>query len=222
MPAPELTLVSHHLCPYVQRAAIALAEKAVPFQREIIDLNDPPAWFETVSPLGRVPVLLTGGEPLFESAAIVEYLEEVTARPLHPRDPVERARHRAWIGLGSEILQTIWTLETDPLQEGYEKARRRLSRQFAPLEGAISTGGPWFGGEAFSLVDAVFAPVFRYFEVFEAHGQGSYTADFPRLHAWRERLASRPSVRAAVGSDYEMRLIAFVKGHNSWLSTLLR
>jgi hypothetical protein len=43
----KIVLVSHHLCPYVQRAAIALAEKAVLFERAYIDLADKPAWFTT-------------------------------------------------------------------------------------------------------------------------------------------------------------------------------
>ncbi|TGU31135.1 glutathione S-transferase family protein, partial [bacterium M00.F.Ca.ET.152.01.1.1] len=53
----RLTLVSHHLCPYVQRAAIALAEKAVPFERVNVDLADKPDWFRAISPLGKVPLL---------------------------------------------------------------------------------------------------------------------------------------------------------------------
>ena len=42
-----LTLVSHLLCPYVQRAAIALGEKGVPFERIVIDLAKSPSGFST-------------------------------------------------------------------------------------------------------------------------------------------------------------------------------
>ena len=42
--AMSLTLVSHDLCPYVQRAAIALLEKGIPFERSIIDLSAKPDW----------------------------------------------------------------------------------------------------------------------------------------------------------------------------------
>src|SRR5688572_27945273 len=92
-----LTLVSHHLCPYVQRAAIALMEKGVAFDRVTIDLADKPDWFKAVSPLGKVPLLRVARPGrseavLFESAAICEYIEETQAGPaLHPSDPVERA-----------------------------------------------------------------------------------------------------------------------------------
>lgn len=54
---PKLTLVSHALCPFVQRAAIVLAEKKVAFERIDIDLADKPDWFLAISPLGKVPLL---------------------------------------------------------------------------------------------------------------------------------------------------------------------
>ena len=53
-----LTLVSHPLCPYVQRAAIALSEKQVPFVRRDVDLGSKPDWFLRLSPWGKVPLLL--------------------------------------------------------------------------------------------------------------------------------------------------------------------
>lgn len=108
------TLVSHALCPYVQRAAIALAEKGVRFERRTVDLADKPAWFRAVSPLGKVPLLIArdgGGREtvLFESAAICEYLEETAPGPrLHPDDPLARARARGWIEFGSAILADLW------------------------------------------------------------------------------------------------------------------
>src|SRR5881394_2023473 len=91
-----LTLVSFDLCPYVQRAAIVLAEKGLPFERIDVDLANKPAWFKAISPLGKVPLLKVGDEVLFESAVIVEYLEETLDPALHPADPLGRARHRGW------------------------------------------------------------------------------------------------------------------------------
>src|SRR5689334_15487891 len=73
--AAPLVLVSHPLCPYVQRAAIVLLEKGVPFERRDVDLARKPAWFLDISPLGKTPVLLAGGEAIFESAVICEYLD---------------------------------------------------------------------------------------------------------------------------------------------------
>src|SRR4030095_7945549 len=96
-----LTLISHKLCPYVQRAVIALTEKGVPFRRVDIDLANKPDWFTAISPLGKTPVLLVGNDAIFESAVILEYLEETQPNPLHPSDPLARAEHRAWMQFGS-------------------------------------------------------------------------------------------------------------------------
>ncbi|MHA1524129.1 MAG: glutathione S-transferase family protein [Alphaproteobacteria bacterium] len=59
-PTQALTLVAHHLCPYVQRAVIALEEKQAAYTRIDIDLANKPGWFKALSPLGRVPVLRVG------------------------------------------------------------------------------------------------------------------------------------------------------------------
>ncbi len=71
-----LHLISHHLCPYVQRAAIALTEKGVVFDRIDIDLANKPDWFLAISPLGKTPVLRADDHAIFESSVILEYLEE--------------------------------------------------------------------------------------------------------------------------------------------------
>ena len=105
--AAPLRLISHKLCPYVQRAVIALTEKGVAFERIDIDLANKPGWFLKVSPLGKTPVLMVGDAAIFESAVILEYLEETEPKPLHPRDPLRRAEHRAWIEFGSTVLGDI-------------------------------------------------------------------------------------------------------------------
>lgn len=103
----QLTLVSHVLCPYVQRAVIALTEKQVPFERIDVDLANKPQWFTAISPLGKTPVLKVGTSAIFESAVILEYLEETQPLPLHPGHPLRRAEHRAWIEFGSAVLNDI-------------------------------------------------------------------------------------------------------------------
>src|SRR5580693_9550560 len=80
----QLTLVSHPLCPYVQRAAIALLEKQVGHERIAVDLAAKPDWFRRISPLGKVPLLMVGDRVLFESAAICDYLDETLPPRLHP------------------------------------------------------------------------------------------------------------------------------------------
>lgn len=90
MTLPEFHLITHILCPYVQRSVIVLLEKGIPYQRTDIDLGNKPDWFARLSPLGKVPVLVTdqgSTKTLFESAVICEYLDEVTPGSLHPETP---------------------------------------------------------------------------------------------------------------------------------------
>jgi glutathione S-transferase len=204
-----LKLVSFDLCPYVQRASIALAEKNVPFERINIDLADKPDWFRKISPLGKVPLLMVGDEVLFESAVIVEYLDETVEPKLHPADALTKARHRAWMEFGSSILGHIWTIETTGNEAAFEQAVAQVDEKFARLEGVLGEG-PFFAGEAFSLVDAVFAPVFRYFDGFERRIDLGVFDGKPKLMAWRKALAGRKSVKEAVVPDYAERLLAFV------------
>jgi glutathione S-transferase len=215
-----LTLVSFDLCPYVQRAAIALAEKGIPFERRDVDLADKPQWFKAISPLGKVPLLQIDGEVLFESAAIVEYLDETCGETLHPRDALVRARHRGWMEFGSSILADIWTLETTPDRATFDAKVLVLREKFLRLESELGKE-PWFAGERFSLVDAVFAPVFRYFDVFDRFIDLGMFEGLTKMQAWRRALAARPSVRGAVAVDYEAKLEAFLRRQKSWLSSRL-
>ena len=217
---PELTLISHYLCPYVQRARIVLEEKSVPHERAFIDLANKPDWFLAVSPLGKVPVLLVGDQPLFESAVIAEYLDETTPGSLHPLDPLDKARHRSWIAFASSTLDNIAGFYSAPGQAAWERQRRSLVSKFKQLQSTLPSG-PYFSGTAFSLADAAFAPVFRYFEVFEGIGDFGFFGATPAVSAWRSALAGRSSVKAAAVDDYDDRLLKFLARRGSHLSTLL-
>jgi glutathione S-transferase len=218
MTAP-LKLISHKLCPYVQRAVIALNEKGVAFERIDIDLANKPDWFLKISPLGKTPVLQVGDKAIFESAVILEYLEETQAKPLHPADPLARAEHRGWIEFGSAVLNDIAGFYAAPDEATFKAKGAQLEQKFARLEARV-VAAPWFDGENFSLVDAVFGPVFRYFDVFDDIGDFGILADKPKLTRWRNSLAARPSVRTAVGADYAALLRDFIERRRSWLSQL--
>jgi len=220
----KLTLISHTLCPYVQRAVIALKEKGVPFERVDIDLANKPDWFLKISPLGKVPVLVVreGDDEvaLFESNVICEYIEDTQGGArLHPQDALQRAQHRAWMEFGSTILSELWGLETTGDPAVFEAKRVVVAAKFARVEEALGSG-PFFGGEKFSLVDAVFAPIFRYFDVFDELIDLSIFAETPKVRAWRAALAERESVRNAVGSDYPQLLRAFLVRHNAHMLKL--
>ena len=217
MMKPQLTLVSHALCPYVQRAAIVLMEKGVSFERREVDLKNKPGWFLALSPLGRTPVLQVGDAAIFESAVICEYLEDAHAPRLHPAFALERARHRSWMEFGSAVLNAIGAFYNAPDAGALAARAEDIHARFAQIEPVLGAG-PYFAGADFSIVDAVFGPVFRYFDVFDGIGDFGCFRGLPKVTAWRIQLAARDSIRRAVRREYPGLLAQFIRERGSELS----
>lgn len=218
----QFELIIHRLCPYVQRAAIALLEKNIGFDRVDIDLADKPDWFRAISPLGKTPLLrIDGRDVIFESAVICEYLEETQPGPLlHPGDALARARHRGWIEFASAILNDIAGLYNAPDEVAFQRKRDDLALKFAQVENVLQHG-PYFSDRKFSLVDAAFGPVFRYFDTFERIVDLALFDQSPKTRDWRAALADRPSVVKAAHPEYRERLWAFLLQRKSHLSKLM-
>uniref|UniRef100_UPI00321856C8 glutathione S-transferase family protein n=1 Tax=unclassified Burkholderia TaxID=2613784 RepID=UPI00321856C8 len=78
--------------------------------------------------------------------------------------------------------------------------------------------GPYFDGETFGMVDAVFAPIFRYFDTLETDGVASIFADVPKVNAWRRNLRGRASVIGAVSVDYQAHFLAHLRRQKAVLA----
>jgi len=222
MESTKYTLISHHLCPYAQRAAIALLENDVVYERKNIDLGNKPDWFLKLSPLGKVPLLVVDDETvLFESSVIAEYINDMNGGGLLSGDALKRASQRAWIEFASQAIANIGRYITAADEKALDLAATQLGKKWQSLENMLGNG-PWFTGDEFSLVDAAFAPVFRYFETLEQLTHIEYFENVPKVSAWRKALAARPSVHKAVGHDYGERLLSFLAGRDSVIGKLAR
>lgn len=223
MTEPTLTLISHPLCPFVQRAAIVLLEKRVQFERVNIDLSAKPAWFLELSPTGKVPVLQVrqpdGSDAvLFESVVICEYLDETQdGAPMYPDDALSRARHRAWIEFATQAQTDGWMFlhAVDPATA--DTRRDAFRDKLRKIEVELGDG-PYFAGSDFGMVDAVFAPMFRYFDIISPKVAREVFDGLPRINAWRAALAKRPSVTAAVVVDYAERFRDHLRQHGALIS----
>ncbi len=219
----NLTLISHPLCPFVQRAAIVLLEKGVPFERLDVDLAAKPDWFLAISPTGKVPLLKVSQEDgpdaiLFESMVIGEYLEESqSGARLYPANVLSRAKHRGWIEFGTATLADAWQFLNAKDQPTAEAKQAAFRGRLQQLE-TVLADGPYFGGADFGMVDAVFAPMFRYFDILDPKVSQPIFEDLPRVSAWRGALAARPSVIAAVAGDYAERFQRHLHEHQALLA----
>lgn len=199
-------LVSFKTCPWVQRAAIVLREKRIAFEFRHIDPDNRPDWFLAISPHRKVPVLRIDGQvSLFESNAIAEYLDETIAPRLHPADPIQRAINRAW----TDYLPSFAAAVTAPFyaatEAEYEEAAASMNVPLARVEKALETqgAGPYFNGDAYSLVDAAYAPFLQRAWFLERVKPLGHIARHPRIQSWQEALLARPSTHSFPLAEFE-------------------
>jgi len=191
---PEL--ISFKLCPFVQRSVIVLQEKGVDYDITYIDLKNPPAWFKSVSPLGKVPLLRVGDTVVFESAVIMEYLDEVYPPSLHPADPLRKAHNRAWIEFASTLFFCQFNMVMAQEQAVCENAEQELRDKLAAVNEQLQ--GPFFNGNDFSLVDAAYAPLFMRLAFLEQWSPMGVVEGMPKMQQWSANLLARPSVQNSV------------------------
>ncbi len=212
---PEL--ISFKLCPFVQRSIIVLNEKKVDYDITYIDLKNPPDWFKEISPLGKVPVLKVGDEVLFESAVIMEYLDEVNPPSLHPADPLRKAQNRAWIEFASTLIMAQFNMLMCKEKEDSEKAEQELRSKLAQLEQQVK--GPLFNGEEFALVDAAFAPIFMRLAMLEQWSPMGLLENLPKLKQWSEGLLARDTVKYSVVENLEELYRGMLSSSGSYASS---
>ena len=222
MSIPKLELISFKLCPFVQRTVITLLHKDVPYSITYIDLNDPPAWFREVSPLGKVPVLkVDDSEVLFESAVIQEYVDEITPPSLMPEDPLVKARNRAWIGFGGELLMAMQAVVKAQDEAAFNEARDTFCNLMARLEEAHS-GEDYFNGDRFALIDAAYAPLFMRLDLIRDNCAVDLLEKSPKLRRWADTLAALPSVQHSVVDEFPHMYRMMLTRMGGHLSTLLQ
>ena len=199
----KVELVSFAMCPYVQRAAIGLQEKNVPYEVRYIDLADKPAWFLEISPRGKVPVLIVDGTPIFESSAICEYLDEVCPPPrLFSDDPLLRARERGWFQFAEDVLAPIKQRMLTTDQKIYDAAAEALTRALSRLEPELA-GREFLSGDGtrFGMADVAIAPAFTRIEILRELGGYSIPTELSNVRALSDRLLARESVKRSVPDD---------------------
>lgn len=216
----KLELISFKLCPFVQRAAIVLKQKNIDFDTTYIDLNDQPDWFKAISPLGQVPVLKVGDEVLFESSVIQEYVDEVTPPSMQPADPLIKAKNRAWINFGSDIMFAMHGLVMAKEQADADEKTAIITQKLAQLE-AQHTGGVFFNGAEFNLIDAAFAPMLMRLCFIKTLTNVDLLAECPKLASWSDTLLAMPAVQQSVVENLMMMYKGMVKQMDGLLATKL-
>ncbi|MEW8028069.1 MAG: glutathione S-transferase family protein [Candidatus Thiodiazotropha sp.] len=213
----KIKLVSFLLCPFVQRSVILLEKKQIRYQIEYIDLEHPPAWFRQLSPMGKVPLMLVDGAVLFESAVILDFLDESFSPRFHPNDNLKRARHKAWIEFGSNLLVAQHGMALAQDKETMLEKRDHLENELLYLLPPLEQG--LFGDPAhFSLVDAAYAPLFMRLDLLAQINPSVKTRYPGPVAEWAERLSSLPCVKGSVVDDFPAQYRCYLEKKGAWLA----
>jgi glutathione S-transferase len=200
-----MRLYWHPFSIFPRRIRIVVREKRIACDEVIVDLpggalRTPE--FRRLNPFGQVPVLEDDDLVLYESIAILEYLEERhPTPPLMPAgDPVARARTRQLMLASGDYLTgpfhrwlaRFFTPEAAWDREDQSRAADEIAAHLDVLDGVLADGRAHLAG-AFSLADVCYAPFVC--ELATA-GLGHLVDARPRLRGWIERLSARDAIRA--------------------------
>jgi glutathione S-transferase len=196
-----MKLIGALTSPYVRKVRIVMAEKKLDFQFVLEDVWGTDALLKS-NPLGKVPCLvMEGGEAVFDSRVIVEYLDTLSpVGKLIPPPGRERIEVRTWEALADGILDAaiLARLEANwaGRQEG-ERSQAWIDRQMSRVHGsvkAVSQGlgeKPWCSGTHFTLADVAVGCALGYLDFRFPHID--WRSDYPNLAKYNEKLAARQS-----------------------------
>ena len=196
-----IKLYYHPLSTYSRRVRIALAEKQIAYEAIVVDMaqgkHKEPA-YRALNPYGRVPTLEEDGLVLYESTAILNYLEATRAEP--PLVPTD-LRQRALVDMHMKLCDIQMTRHTGTIifpkrflpkekwnEAAMAAAKTEIEGHLAILERQL-TGRQYLVAEQFTLADICYLPFLEFLPLMEI-------APPPAIAAWRERLLARPSARA--------------------------
>ncbi|RCI04033.1 hypothetical protein CU098_004651 [Rhizopus stolonifer] len=210
----KLVFYNAHVCPYAQRAYIALKEVGAEFDVVNIDLLNKPDWYKDVNPELKVPVLATEGQNLAESLVIVEYINDrFPEKNLLPKEPIKRANIRFVIEyfaskVAPEFYKLLMNFKAENAKADYEKNLNTALVRLDELLKQQSATGPYFLGEQFSLADVAIAPfVIRIHTINQTLLNGlelETVKSSPRLTEFIKALIARPSVQETWIGDKEL------------------
>ena len=205
----RLTLYAHPFSSYCQKALIALYENDTPFEMRETGTPEVDAELAALWPMKLFPVLVDGGNTIFEATSIIEHLAvhfpgPVTLIPDDPAAVVEvRMRDRFFdnyvMNPQARLVFDLLRPEESRDPYGVAQARATLDTAYAWLDAQMAAR-TWAAGEEFSLADCAAAPA-----LFYADWSHPIDPRFAHVHAYRARLLARPSFARAVDAARAFR-----------------
>ena len=196
-----MKLIGALTSPYVRKVRVVMAEKKLDFQLVLEDVWGSDAILKS-NPLGKVPCLvLDGGEAVFDSRVIVEYLDTLSpVGRLIPERGRERAEVRTWEALSDGLLDASILARLEANWAGRSAEQRSqawIERQLRAVHNALKAMSqglgdkPFCAGNHFTLADVAVGCALGYLDFRFAHID--WRGEHPNLHKLYDKLATRPS-----------------------------
>jgi glutathione S-transferase len=216
-----MKIISLKICPYVQQVRLLLEAKKVKYEVEEIDPTNRPQWLMEASPdSGEVPVLVTDeGEILFQSDAIMEYVDEVFGDPLLKGGSLMKARDRAWGYLASDNYLVQCSTQRSPDEATLNERLKELTPIFDQTERHLKEQ-PYFHGEELSLVDINWFPLLHRAALIYKHSGYDFLERYPKLKKWQKALMKTGLAKTSVPKDFEEIFIGFYLNEGTYLGRL--
>jgi glutathione S-transferase len=194
--------------PFLRSVEMGLQEKAVLYRRQVLAPGESKGEaYLKLHPFGRIPVMEHDGFVLYETQAILRYLDDVFPEPpFEPQDPRQAARMNQIVGVNDWYLfpkvcaVVVFQRVVGPALMGLTPDEAAIAaampegvRCVRELERLIGDQA-FLAGERLSLADLMLAPQLD-FLVATPEGR-TLLQDAPRLAAWLERMTARPSMQA--------------------------
>lgn len=212
-----IKIISFTICPYVQRVAALLEAKNIAYEVENINIHDKPQWFLDISPTGQVPILITEeGTALFESDAIIEYIDDISS-PLEAKlTPEERALDRAWSHQAVKNYLAQCSAQRSPDEETFIERRDKFNKALNMIDKQLKKG-PYFKGETFSNVDIAWIPILHRAAIIAEHSCYDFFAKFPKIKAWQEAVLKTDAAQKSVSNRFEDAFTSFYLSDKTFL-----
>ena len=196
-----------HGSPFSWRVWLALEAKAIPYNLKVLSFQNEETRkpeVKAINPRGQVPTLVDGGFAVWESLAILEYLDErfASGAKLYPGDAGNRARVRRLIaeteaylyreGISPIVDELFWSGDKGPDPEIVAKARGRLAEELEYM--AKELKGKFLAGDTLTAADCVLAPCLQYCKRITVRKPETKLEDVipPALREYGKRIESLP------------------------------
>lgn len=205
-----IKLVSFKICPFVQRVTAALDARGIPYEIEYISLQSKPQWFLDISPNGQVPLMVTENKTvLFESDAIIEYIEDEYGSLESDVSNEQRALDRAWSYLGTKHYLTQCGAMRSKDKETFIERSQKLRESFLKIEKQLVTDKQFFQADHLSNVDIAWLPLLHRAAIIKEHTGYDFLSDLPKSQAWQKEILSTEIIDKAVSEDFELLFTEF-------------